>query len=300
MRQLKRIIVGHDLGVGGEMALGSAMALANRCGAALRLVHVVEPLDAYQRISHPFTSPYTLEEIAQKTGVRLQALVASPALARLQVEYEVRKGKPFVELIIAGKAWLADMIAVGGASRPEEPFLGSTSERILRKALLPVMVAKKLLSSEAKTFLVPTDFSSCAGKAAEEALMLAECFGGRVFFFHVLDLHPSYAVAYAHELGVSVPIPPPSPEEIEPEWETFLFGLPLDKVDWEKSTEEGQAATAIVHQAERMQADMIVIGTHGRSGLPHMLLGSVAEKVVRTASCPVLSIRPEAFQFELP
>jgi nucleotide-binding universal stress UspA family protein len=76
--------------------------------------------------------------------------------------------------------------------------------------------------------------------------------------------------------------------------------LPLEKVDWEKCTEEGQAANAIVRQAKQSQADVIVIGTHGRSGLPHMLLGSVAEKVVRTASCPVLTIRPEAFQFEMP
>ena len=97
MSELKRIIVGHDLGVGGDVALRSAVVLANRCGSALRLVHVVEPLDSYQRISHPFTSPYTLEEISQKTGVRLQALVATPELARLQVEYEVRKGKTFVK-----------------------------------------------------------------------------------------------------------------------------------------------------------------------------------------------------------
>jgi len=292
--------VGHDLGVGGEVALGSAAALANRCRATLRLVHVVEPLDAYQRISHPLTSPYTLEEIAQKTGVRLQALVTSPALARLQVEYEVRKGKPFVEIIIAGRAWLADLIVVGGASRTEEPFLGSTSERILRKALVPVMVAKKRLSAEAKTFLVPTDFSSCASKAAEEALMLAKNFSARIVFFHVLGSYPSYTITYAHDLGVSVPISPPLPEEIEPEWDAFLSDLPLDNVDWEKRTEEGQAATAIVRQAEQGQADLIVMGTHGRSGLPHMLLGSVAEKVVRMASCPVLTIRPEAFQFELP
>jgi nucleotide-binding universal stress UspA family protein len=251
-------------------------------------------------MSHPLTSPFTLEEIAQKTGARLRALAASSELARLKVEYEVRKGKPFFELIIAGRVWLADLIVVGGASRTEEPFLGSTSERILRKALLPVMVAKKPLSSDAKTFLVPTDFSSCARKAAEEALMLAERFRGRVVFFHVLDLHPSYTTVYAHELGVSLPIPAPSPEEIEPDWEAFLSGLPLDKVDWEKSTEEGQAATAIVHQAKHVKADMIVMGTHGRSALPHMLLGSVAEKVVRTAPCPVLTIRPEAFQFELP
>jgi nucleotide-binding universal stress UspA family protein len=162
------------------------------------------------------------------------------------------------------------------------------------------MVAKRPLSPEAKTFLVPTDFSSSAREAAEEALMLAERFHGRVVFFHVLDLHPSYTTVYAHELGVSVPILPPSPEEIEPEWEAFLSGLSLDKVEWEKSAEEGQAAVAIVDQAKHVKADMIVMSTHGRSALRHMLLGSVAEKVVRTAPCPVLTIRPEAFQFELP
>jgi universal stress protein E len=300
MRQVKRIIVGHDLRIGGEVALKSAVVLANRCGAALRLVHVVEPLDAYQRISHPLTSPFTLEEIAQKTGARLQALAASPELARLQVEYEVRKGKPFVELIIAARAWQTDLIVVGGASQKEEPFFGSTTHPIVRKSPVPVMVAKKSLSAEAKTFLVATDFSACAREAAEEALMIAECFRGRVVFFHVLDLHPSYTTVYAHDLGVSLPIPPALPEEIEPDWEAFLSGLPLDKVDWEKSAEEGQAAAAIVDQAKHVNADMIVMGTHGRSALQHMLLGSVAEKVVRAASCPVLTIRPEAFRFELP
>ena len=60
-------------------------------------------------------------------------------------------------------------------------------------------------------------------------------------------------LAYAHELGVSLPIPPPLPEEIEPDWEAFLSGLPLDKVEWEKSAEEGQAAAAIVHQAKHVK-----------------------------------------------
>ena len=300
MRQLKKIIVGHDLEAGGETALRSAVALANRCGSALRLVHVVEPLHYYQRMSHPLTSPYTLEEISQKAGAKLQALVANPEFASRHVEYEVRGGKRFVELIIAARAWQADLIVVGGGSRTEEPFLGTTSERILRSALVPVLVAKKPLSSEAKIFLVPTDFSSCARKAAEAALMLAKSFSGRVVFFHVLDRYSSFTIAYAHELGVAVPTPPPSPEELEPEWEAFLAGLPLEKVDWEKCSEEGEAATTIVHQAKRIQADMIVIGTHGRSGSPHLLLGSVAEKVVRSASCSVLTIRPDSYHFELP
>ena len=298
MTQVNSILVGHDLQAGGKTSLESAVALADRCGATVRLLHVVEPLDAYQRASHPLTSPLTVEEISARAGATLQAIAAGQESQRLKLEYEVRTGKPFVELIVAAKAWPADLIVVGGTSRMEEPFLGTTSERVLRKALVPVMVAKKALSSQAKTFLVPTDFSSCAKNAAEEAINLARCFSGRVVFFHVL--YRFYTVAYAHELGVSLLISPPAPEEIEPDWKTFLDNLPLENIDWEKSAEEGEAATAIVQRAERIQADAIVMGTHGRTGLPHMLLGSVAEKVVRTASCPVLTVRPEAFQFEMP
>ena len=300
MTQLKRIIVGHDFRAGGETALRSAVVLAKRCDAALRLVHVIEPQHSYQRISHPLTFPYTLEEIAQKTGAKLQALVTSPELDRLQVEYEVRTGKPFAELIISRRAWQADLIVVGGASQQEGHFLGSTSERVVRKARVPVMVAKKVLSAEAKTFLVPTDFSDCARKAAQEALILAESFRAHIVFFHVVDLYPLYTIAYADDFGVSVPLPPPAPEVMESEWQSFLAGLPLKKAVWEKYIEEGEAATAIVREAEQRRADLIVMGTHGRTGLEYMLLGSVAEKVVRRADCPVLTIRPDAFQFEMP
>jgi nucleotide-binding universal stress UspA family protein len=299
MKTLKRIIVGHDLRVGGEVAVQSAAALAKRCGAALRLVHVVEPLDSYQRISHPLTSPYPVEEIAEKIGARLKALLAGAELAGLEAEYEVRTGSPFVELILAQRAWFADIILVGGASQPAEPFSASTSGRLMRKADAPIMVAKNRLSAEAKTFLVATDFSTGAKQAAEQAIVLAQNFRGRVVFLHVFD-QPSYMVSYVHELGVSLPIPPPTPEQMEPEWEDFLSGLQLEKIGWEKSFTEGQAATAIVHHAEQIKADVIVMGTHGRSGLPYILLGSVAEKVARAASCPVLTIRPEAFQFRMP
>ena len=300
MSQLKRIIVGHDLRAGGDKALRSAAVLARRCGAALRLVHVIEPQHSYQRISHPLTSPYTLEEIAQKTGARLQRLAAGPGLEQLQVEYEVRTGKPFVELIIARRAWQADLMVVGSASQPEVHFLGSTSERVVRKAMVPVMVAKKLLGAEPKILLLPTDFSDCAKKAAKEALMLTESFSGRVVFLHVVDLYPLYGVAYAEEFGVSAPLPPPAPELIESEWQDFLSGLPLETVEWEKYTKEGDAATTILQEAEQKQADLIVMGTHGRTGLEYMLLGSVAEKIVRRADCPVLTIRPDAFQFAMP
>jgi len=263
------------------------------------LIKVVESHHFYQTIPFPgFTYPYTLEEISRRVKEELEALAASPQLAHLPTEYEVRTGKPFVELIAACREWQGNLLVVGGTARGEERFLGSTSERVLRKAPVPVLVAKKPLTAKAKTLLVPTDFSPCAKKAAEEALTLVKSFGGRVLFFHALDLYHTYPAAYGLE---GAWLPPIKPEDLEGEWRWFLSGLPsLEKLTWEKRTEEGRAANTIVRLAEESQVDLIVMGTHGRSGLAHMLLGSVAEEVVRYAACPVLTIRPEAFSFELP
>jgi nucleotide-binding universal stress UspA family protein len=166
---------------------------------------------------------------------------------------------------------------------------------------VPVLVAKKLLSAEPKNFLVPTDFSLGASKAAEEALILAHSFGGRVLFVHVLEPVYSYPLVYEGMMGAPPPLPPLTPEDVEGEWQAFFASLPsLEKVPWEKFTVEGRAATMLTREAEESQADLMVMGTHGRTGLAHMLLGSVVEEVIRTVSCPVLTIRPDAFQFELP
>jgi nucleotide-binding universal stress UspA family protein len=301
MRQLKRILVGHDLKTGGETALKSAVVLAGRCGAALRLVHVVEPQHhLYQRISHPMASKDRLEEIERKAVRKLQELVTSWELAHLRVEYEVHLGKPFVEIILAGRAWQADLIVVGGPTQQHSHFLGSNGERVMRKAPVPVLVARKPLEAKAKCFLVPTDFSSGAQKAAKEALVLARSFGGRIVFLHVLDLTPLYAYYYEGEMAASLPILRPTSEDFEADWESFLSTLRLGDIPWEKRTEEGRAADAIVQHAVAIHADAIVMGTNGRSGVEHMLLGSVAEAVARSAPCPVLTVRSEAFEFRLP
>lgn len=300
MGQLKRIIVGHDLRIGGEAALESGIVLASRCDARLRLVHVVEPYHFYRQISHPVAAQHGREKIAEQAGAKLEKVAASPALGQLRVEYEVRTGKPFVELILAGRAWQADLIIIGGPSRQQGHLLGSTGERVMRKAPLPVLVARKPLSAIAKRFLVPTDFSPGAGKAAEDALALATRFGGRIFFLHVLDPTPLYAYGDEDPISPALPIPPLMPEDIEGDWESFLSTLSLGNIAWENRTEEGRPANKILEYAEAIKADVIVMGTHGRSGLAHMLLGSVAEEVARAAPCPVLTIRPEAFQFQLP
>jgi universal stress protein E len=300
MSRLKRILVAHDLRAGGKAAGKSAAVIAHLCDATLRLVHGVEPHHFYQMVSHPIASHYNVEEIAERAGEELEKLAASRDFAGLRVEYEVRTGKPFVEIIRAGRVWNANLIIIGGPSRQQGHLLGSTGERVMRKAPVPVLIARKPLNATAKRFLVATDFSPGAAKAAQEALALAASFGGRIFFLHVLEPIPLYAYASEDGIGASLPIPPLTPEDIEPDWESFLSALPLGKTPCEKRTEEGRAANKIIECAETIKADVVVMGTHGRSGLVHILLGSVAEEVARTAPCPVLTVRPEAFQFELP
>jgi nucleotide-binding universal stress UspA family protein len=272
--------------------------LATQAHATLYLLHVVEPYPVYVKMRFPTIPAHTLlEEVAGKMRARLSELVRGPGFSHVKTEVDVHVGKPFVELISVCKEWKGDVIVVGVSARGEERFLGSTGERVLRKSPAPVLIAKRDLPVGPKTILIPIDFSACAKQAAHEALALVRGFGGRAVFLHVLDIQYIYPTAYGAEAAV---LPPVRPEELEPDWQEFLQDLPLDGILWEKQTREGRTGQTVAEAAVEVGADLIVIGTHGRTGIAHMLLGSVAEQVLRTAPCSVLTVRPEAFRFELP
>jgi nucleotide-binding universal stress UspA family protein len=301
MGQFRRIIVGHDLRKGGELALRSSVVLAKQCDAAVRLVHVVEPPHFYQKIPHPSCSQNNFAATVQKAGAKLREIVACRKFAHLQMEYETRTGKTCAELILASRAWRADLLVVGGPSQQEHHLItGSTSERVIRKSPVPVLSAPQPLAQKVKRILVPTDFSRGARRAAEKALALARSSNGRIFFLHVLEPLPPYAYAFDDGIASSLAIPPVTPADMNPEWESFLSALPLRNIPWKKRTEEGRASSAIVHHAAAIHADLIVMGTHGKSALEHMLLGGVAEAVVRAMPCPVLTVRPEALRCKVP
>lgn len=291
-------VIGYNFLPGGEIALQSARVLAEQSGAALHILHVVEPHPIMEQSpSRTLPAQSLQEEIVLKIRAQLKELTERSEFSPLHVTTEVHIGKPFVELISVCQQRQGDLIVVGVSEEGEGWFLGSTAERVLRKAPVPVLIAKRLLRNAPQTILIPTDFSTCAKQAAEEALTFVRKFGGRVVFLHVLEQHYLYPPAY----GVAPMLWQISPETIEPEWQEFLRELPLGgDLKWEEQTREGPAAQTITAIVKEIGADMIVMGTHGRTGLTHMLIGSVAEQVVRTAECSVLTIRPNAFHFELP
>jgi nucleotide-binding universal stress UspA family protein len=140
-----------------------------------------------------------------------------------------------------------------------------------------------------ETILYPTDFSAESGPAFEVACALARDGGGRVVILHV-ERSPLAT------LGGFMVVPPLPDEYDRQRVQKQLHRIQPSQpgICYEHSLEYGEPAECILKTAQEIGADLIVMGTHGRTGLSRLLMGSVAEHVVRKAPCPVLTIRAAA------
>jgi len=144
-----------------------------------------------------------------------------------------------------------------------------------------------------KKILVPTDFSPSADLALDQALELATLLGAHVTLLHVYQLPMPEPVMGASYLSNELV------QAIEASAQGSLVAAKAEALRrWKGSAEAIETVLAIgtpylgiIEEARRGAHDLIVMGTHGRTGLKHMLIGSVAERVVRTADCPVLTVR---------
>lgn len=137
-----------------------------------------------------------------------------------------------------------------------------------------------------RTIVYATDFSENAEPAFDLACALAGEGKGKVIVLHVE--RPPLA-----SLGGTAGVPPIAPEyDRRSSWEQLQrFRSPRPEIHLEHRLEFGEPGAVIPRIAREMEADLIVVGTHGRTGLRRFLMGSVAERVVRKASCPVLTVR---------
>ena len=147
--------------------------------------------------------------------------------------------------------------------------------------------------------LLPTDFSANSATATRYACELATKYDAELHLLHTLEIHP----VSTPDFGMGLALPRYA-EESKAAAENALNSL-LD-ANWSKGRKvvqaivEGSPVKEIVSYARTQNIDLIVISTHGRTGLAHVLMGSVAENVVRTAPCPVLTVRSAGHQFVMP
>lgn len=144
----------------------------------------------------------------------------------------------------------------------------------------------------AQKILVPTDFSHSGDAAMRMASVLAKDTGAKLIIVHVEE-SPQVYTGGEFYYGV----PEPAQEDLERMLGEIKPTYP--EVEYEHRLVTGTPAGAIVKLAEDENVDMIIMGTHGRTGLARMLMGSVAEAIVRKAKCPVLTYKPSAKEIDL-
>ena len=197
----------------------------------------------------------------------------------------------------------ADLIVMGthGRTGLQHVLLGSTAERTMRLAPCPVLTVRAADGETPPTstaaplirrLLVPVDFSDCSLEAVEYAAGLARQFSATVTLLHVLE-----PVTY----GLDFTLLPIGGQEqhrrqAEARVAELAAALQQKRVTATSQVLGGLPIDGVLRTAEALQSDIIVMGTHGRRGVSHLLLGSVVEGVMRRAPCPVLAVKSPKYE----
>ncbi|AZH25728.1 universal stress protein [Haloplanus aerogenes] len=248
------------------------LVLAERVDATVHVLSVVDPdrvvTDAVGDVDDLVRRQRALLSDRARDAVER---VEAEAPASIDIRTHVVEDRPARALATAIDDYDADLVAMGthGRSGVDRYLFGSLAERTLRTAHVPVLAVREAdveTDPTVETILVATDGSEAATRAGDHAVAVAAATGARLHALTVGDdEEPARRLANrARETGV----------------------------DASAAVRTGHPHEAIREYAETVDADLVVLGTHGRSGVERVLLGSVAERTLRTATRPVLVVGP--------
>ena len=276
-----------------------AVALAEKLGAAVTLLHVLEPPSRMVEMEAVVLVREESQVVALARA-QLATLVQREARGDVAVTFSVRTGEPFHEITTAARQQMADLIVIAthGYTGFDQVLLGSTAERVVRHAPCSVLTVStrtqpkrtnKAPAFKLKKILVPIDFSNPSKDALPQATLLAAHFGAELVLLHTVEKFP---IDYLLGRELMNQMLVPSMKQAEADLEQMAGGLSKSTgLNVSVVVSDGKPFEVICQTAKTLGADMIVLTTHGYTGLKHAWLGSTAERVVRHAPCPVLVVR---------
>lgn len=293
MQTITFILAATDFSELSRLAIRRAVQLSQEHGAGLELLHVVQEL--------PPEESFPLQQALEAARKELAEESTGDVPTGFHCQCTVETGKDFVTIIRRAQQLRADLIVIGahGNHSFKDYLIGTTAEKLARKAGIPLLVVKQPPQKPYRRMLVATDFSTASYQAMETALSIAP--QASVEIVHVYGFwgegRLSMAGANREELELYRQQARNSSIALLHEW---MEGFDLNGRHVEQHLLQGHPASVIARLAAERQADLVVMGTSGRSGLPYILLGSVAEQALRTIPCDTLVARPSGFRFELP
>jgi nucleotide-binding universal stress UspA family protein len=293
MLKFKKILFPTDFSSCADQAFSHAVYLAREYKAELHMLHA----------SMLFTADYfgymqdVYLKLRQLAMEHIASVIESHKAEDLKIEkVEKPAASPASFILEYAEENDIDLIIMGTHGRRGfgHLFLGSIAEEVVRLAPCPVFTVREreepMAAAKLSRILVPIDFSEHSRKALSHAKEIASTYGARLQLLHVIEepIYPAFYMAF----GIYNPsFLPDLEEESRKELRKLLEESEGPKVEADIYVTHGRAAFGIIRFAETNGTDLIVTATHGLTGIKHLLIGSVAEKVVRLAPCPVFTLK---------
>lgn len=296
--EINRILVPTDFSSAARHAQQWALRFARAHGATLHLLHVVAEYDPDWFGEGDTAIPVNQmqENRHQEAKEGLARLAPDPEAAGVQVQQEVRHGMDVADAILAVADEIdADLIVTGTHGREglAHVILGSVAEKVIRRARRPVLTVGTEAAAEPsiQRVLAPVDFSGPSKHAVRLAKEVTATYGARLDLLFVAE---ERTVPVFSDTGIPrlnrLKMDPEIVKDSSRALEQLSDNVKGPDVPAHGHVAEGDVSKQIVRFAETHDVDLIVMATRGLSGLNRFLLGSVTQRVVRAAPCPVLTI----------
>ncbi len=293
LSSIRKIIVPTDFSTLSDVAARSAAWLARPDAASIHLLHVIR-LPVLHTTYDENIPESVWEKLRQATHERMDRICRELRDSGVTDVHPIvsEHRQPAEAVAHWARRLEADLVvmATHGRTGLKHALLGSVTERIVRSSPVPVLSVKDRVLGEKpiRRILVATDFSPQAKRAAGLACSFAKRFGARIDLIHVLDESPDYVGFLSAEvIAFETQARAMAGEHLSAAGQQ----IEAEHLPVETHLRKGVAGDVISSEAARLQSDLIVMGTHGFSGFAHLTLGSVAERTLRLAPCPVLTTR---------
>lgn len=320
MFAINKILVPTDFSKNSAHAYNPAQQLASKFNAKIDFIHIVPTLRYFNESISNLGLPFSMEKdiypkVQEESMAKLDSLMEDYIKEENRGESIVRIApKPSRAIAEEGERGNYDLILMATHGKHESDLLrGTVTEKVIRYSSVPVLATDKTGIEGVKRILVPTDGSQASLSAMPVAVSLALTFDATLTLYHVLELHGSMTENVE-----------PNPMRSEKD---NIYDILFDAMDtffkqsWDKIElrdgegyddqlvynegassatidittviEKGVSAHHAIREYAAESADLVVMATHGHSGLSHLFLGSTAEKVTQHLRLPVISVKPD-------
>lgn len=298
----RRILVSTDFSPCSAAALDQGVWLARQSGAKIVLAHTLPdlrrlvatlPVEARRDFFSGDGDVFD-KEVRRESDAKLQRVISDLNAPDLDITFETLLGAPYLEITHAVQQEGYDLVLAGtrGLSTWEQFFVGSTASRLVRNCPSSVWIVQAEHRGSPKVVLATSDFSDSSLKAVREGLRVAQQAQSEFHLLHVIE-------ELDEELIKRSPHGSPMRKDINDyarqRLESFVRLLETDPGRVTLHLSLGTAWQVISRTAQKLHADLVVIGTSGRTGVSRLLLGNTAEKVLETCDSSLLTVKPDGF-----